>query len=270
MANVELLYNYSMANRWSHTEEQTYREQLVRLYVTENKTIHEIGKLLGISESSVYKRLQRLEIQSTPETKTGYLNVRKDIHIPLKRTVQLAEFFGIMLGDGHVSRFQTVVTLGTKELEYVEYVADLMLKLFRIRGTIHVRSDGYRDVYIGSVTLTNWLRAEGLVPNKVSAQVEAPEWIYEKKEWMRAFLRGFFDTDGSIYRLRFGRQISLCNKSIPLLYSLQRMLIELGYKASAVSAFRVYLTRRTDIDRFFREIRPANTKHVRRHAAIGT
>jgi len=259
-----------MAKRWTNTEERRYRQELIKLYVSENKTISEVGKLLNISQSSVHKRLHRLGIQSTPETKDGYLNVRKDIHIPLRRTARLAEFLGIMLGDGHVSHFQTVVTLGTKELDYVEYVANLMLDLFHVKGTIHVRNDGYRDVYISSVTLTSWLIAEGLVSNKVSAQVKAPEWIYKRNKWMESFLRGFFDTDGSIYALRYGRQISFCNKSIPLLYSLQSMLIKLGYKASAVSAFRVYLTRRADIDRFFGEISPANTKRVRRHAAMKT
>ncbi|CAN5734064.1 hypothetical protein BH11PAT2_BH11PAT2_09860 [soil metagenome] len=139
-----------------------------------------------------------------------------------------------------------------------------MERLFCVKATIGIRNNGYRDVYIGSVMLTDWLRKEGLVSNKVASQVDAPQWIFESSDFKTAFLRGFFDTDGSIYRLRFGKQISLTNKSLPLLYSLQRMLIELGYKASAVSSDRVYLTKKSDINRFFDEVRPANTKHLRR------
>ena len=253
-----------MARRWTIAEEQHYREQLQKLYVRQNKTIGEISGLLNLSDRTVFKRLQRLGIPSHPEKKFGYLTTLKEISLPKERSELLAEFFGIMLGDGHVSHFQTLVTLGTKELEYVEYVSELMQRLFNTPATIGVRSDGYRDVYIGSVCLTKWLKSEGLVANKVASQVAAPSWIFYTPEYMRAFLKGFFDTDGSFYLLRFGRQISLTNKSIPLLHSLRDMLVKLEFKPSEVSSFRVYLTRREDVERFFREIRPANTKHLRR------
>ncbi len=253
-----------MARRWTTQEEDQYRRELVELYVVQNKTIGEIGKLLGMRQGGVFRRMQRLEIRSTPESKPGYLNMLKEICIPTKRTEKLAEFFGIMLGDGHISHFQTLVTLGTKELPYVEYVAKLMSQLFKTPASICIRSDGYRDVYIGSVTLTRWLKNEGLVQNKVASQVEAPEWIFKRNEFMQAFLRGFFDTDGSFYLLRFGRQISLTNKSLPLLHSLRNMLVRLQFRPSEVSADRVYLTRKGDVDRFFAEIQPANTKHLRR------
>ena len=253
-----------MPRRWTLAEEQRHREQLEELYVRQNKTIGEIAIVLGMKDNGVFRRLQRLNIPSNPSAKAGYLNTLKDIALPKERSELLAEFFGIMLGDGHISHFQTIVTLGTKELEYVEYVASLMTRLFGTPSTICVRGDGYRDVYIGSVRLTAWLRSEGLVSNKVAAQVGTPLWIFDTPEYMRAFLKGFFDTDGSFYLLKFGRQISLTNKSLPLLHSLRDMLIRLEFRPSEVSSDRVYLTRKGDIDRFFAEVGPANTKHLRR------
>src|ERR1019366_69525 len=109
--------------------------------------------------------------------------------------------------------------------------------------------------------ITSWLLKEGLVNNKVKSQVDIPKWIFKKPEFMQRFLRGFFDTDGSIYKLKFGIQISLSNKSQPMLKSLQRMLFKLGYNPSAVSADRVYLTGIPDVKRFFAEIIPENQKH---------
>lgn len=224
--------------------------------------------MLGLSESSVFKRLQRLRIESTPYRKATYARALKMIYLPHERTPLLAEFFGIMLGDGHVSNTQAVVTLGTKELEYVHYVAGVMYALFGVPATTCIRKNSYRDVYIGSTRLTGWLRAEGLVSNKVAAQVDVPGWVFSCPEHMQAFIRGFFDTDGSVYALRFGIQIEFTNHALPLLLSLQRMLIELGYTPSAVSVCKVYLTRRRDVQRFFSEIRPANQKHVRRYEEI--
>lgn len=254
-----------MARRWNKTEENFYRNELRELYVRQNKTIAEIGALLKVSEKTVFDRLNRLGIPTNPKGKMGYCNRSRTVVIPKSRSEKLSEFYGIMLGDGHISRFQIVVTLGTKELSYVEYVAALMSELFDAKPTILVRKDGYRDVYFGSVDLIKYLKADGFVTNKVKYQVDIPEWIFEKKEWMNSFVRGFFDTDGSVYKLRFGIQVSFTNKSARLLISLHKMLIALGYNPSAISTDRIYLTRRKDLTKFFSEIKPANTKHSRRY-----
>ncbi len=254
-----------MARRWNLQEENLYREELQELYVQQNMSIREVGIALCIPESTVFDRLQRLSVPTCPERKSNYLRKRSDIHIPHERSRNLAEFLGIMLGDGHVSPYQTIVTLGTKEYDYVCYVQWLMTTLFRAPATINLKKSGYHDVYIGSIELTRWLSAEGLVANKVAAQVGAPAWLFDSREYMQAFLRGFFDTDGSVYKLRFGIQLSFTNRSIPLLIALQAMLRRLGYRVSELSLFRIYITRQDDVERFFVEIQPMNTKHQDRY-----
>lgn len=252
-----------MARRWTEKEEQFYRNQLHQLYVVENKTIGEIGSYLKIAEASVYDRLKRLGIQTIPELKLKYCNKRSDVVLPVQ-SAHLAEFLGIMLGDGHVARYQTFVTLGSKEFPYVQYVQALMQNLFKVKATIAFKKSGYHDIYIGSTLITAWLKEQGLVSNKVRAQVGVPVWILSEEDYMRSFVRGFFDTDGSVYSLRFGVQISITNKSVPLLLALQEMLRKLGYRVSEASAYRIYITRRKDVERFFTEIAPANVKHCRR------
>lgn len=254
-----------MAIRWTANEEQRYRAELQLLYVEKNLTIREVGERIKIAPQTVFDRLQRLGIPTCRDKKEFVNNSRKDIVLPTARSASLAELFGILLGDGHVDHFQVFVNLGSKELAYANYVRDLMQRIFGGHPKIATRATGHRDVYLGSTKVTAWLYQEGLVRNKVAAQVGAPAWIYETQEYMRAFLRGFFDTDGSVYRLRFGIQISLCNRSLPLLDALQKMLRTLGYSPSAISGKNLYLTKRSDLKRFFGEIRPANIKHVRRY-----
>ncbi len=253
-----------MARRWTLAEEQKYREQLEELYVRQNKTISEIGDLIGIHEKSVYDRLLRLGIPTTPARKEHFCNQRNDVRIP-EHSPDLAEFIGMMLGDGCLTHFQVMITLGNKEDAYVRYVQGHMSKLFGVKATILTsKHSGYNIVYIGSTKITLWLQDMGLVFNKVAMQVDAPAWIMNDIEYVSRFVRGFFDTDGSVYKLRFGIQISLTNHSIPLLLALQTMLKSLGYKPSAVSAYRVYVTRRNEVQRFFNEIAPQNLKHQRR------
>jgi hypothetical protein len=198
-----------MARHWTEDEENFYRSQLIELYINQNKTIEEVGPILNIKWQTVYDRLKRLDVPTHPERSRS------------------AEFFGMMLGDGHLSHFQI-------------------------------------NVYLGSVKATQWLQNEGLVFDKVKSQVDAPTWIFEKESYMKHCLRGFFDTDGSIYELKFGIQISLTNYSIPLLMSLQQMLIALEYNVSAISSHRLYLTKISDVERFFTEIAPQNPKHNER------
>lgn len=252
-----------MARRWTKDEERFYKKQLHQLYVVENKSIGEIAIQFTIAQATVFDRLRRFSIKTAPEKKLKYRNTRSDIILPQKST-RLAEFLGIMLGDGHISHFQTIVTLGTKELPYVVYVQTLMQELFKVKAKISIKKSGYRDVYIGSTLITKWLKEQGLVENKVAAQVGVPAWIMSDKKYMKAFVRGFFDTDGSVYNPRFGIQISLTNRSVPLLLALQDILRKLGYKASETSAYKIYITKRKDVERFFKEIAPANTKHRRR------
>lgn len=257
-------YNISMARRWTKKEEKKYRSELFKLYIKQNKALHEVAKILGITEQAVFQRLGRLNIKTQPHLKKNYLKKRGNVEIPKKYSEDLAEFFGIMLGDGHVSHFQVIVSLGNKEEKYTKYVRSLVIRIFKTKAKISLRSTGYRDVYLGSVAITSWLLKEGLVFNKVKSQVDIPRWIFKKPEFVKRFIRGIFDTDGSIYKLRFGIQISFSNKSQPLLQSLHKLLFKLGYSPSAVNADRVYLTKIPDVKRFFAEIQPKNQKHQTR------
>lgn len=253
--------------KWSEKEKKQNRSILYRLYIKENKTIKEIGIILQVSEKTIYKRLKTLNIKTIRFKKLNFCNKRNDIKIP-KYSSGLAEFFGIMLGDGHISRSQVVITLGNKEKDYVIYVQNKIKTLFGGNPKISVRKTGYRDVYLGSVEIVNWLKKGGMVYNKVRSQVGIPKWILVNKNYYKAFVRGFFDTDCSIYRLKHGNQISFTNYSLPILKSLQKMLFELQYKPSAISSYKIYITKKRNIVRFFKEIKPKNVKHLKRFNSL--
>ncbi len=259
-----------MAKEWTQKEKQYWKRLLHELYVVENLSLNQISNKLSIHEQTIYKRLKRLNFPSLRHLKKGYNNSTRKIVIPRTYNGDIAEFFGIMIGDGHVSPKQVIVTLGTKESEYADYVSGIIQKVFKITPSVFIRpsedrSNKYRNVYFGSVPAVKWLLDEGLVHDKVKSQVNVPKWIFTSDDYMKRFIRGFFDTDGSVYKLRYGIQISLTNFSVPLLKSLQTTLNTLGYKPSRISVNKVYLTRVSDTKRFFEEISPKNPKHLRRY-----
>lgn len=252
-----------MPAKWSTDEKVRKYDELIFLYIDQNKTIREVAKILGIGESTVYDRLVRLGISSQRSKKERYNNIRQDIFVPVDYSPELAEFTGILLGDGHLNPTQVMITLGRKD-EYVDYVVHLIHLLFTARAKVLVLPKGHFVVYIGSTVLVRWFLEMGLCFNKVKSQVDVPRWIFSQEVFMRAALRGLFDTDGSVYRLKFGTQISFCNKSKPLIRSVRKMLVILGFSPSRISGSNLYLTKKSDLDRFFLELGFKNKKHEKR------
>lgn len=253
-----------MPSKWTRKEESIKKKELLDLYVVQNKTIGEIARILHVGESTVYDRLLRLKIKIDRQKKETCNNVRADIIIPQKFSKDLAEFMGILLGDGHLTPFQVSVTLGKKD-EYDDYVRNLMERLFGARPKRIFTKEGHIVIYIGSARLVRWFLEMGMVFNKVKCQVDFPVWIFQEEEFMRMALKGFFDTDGSVYKLRHGVQFSFCNMSKPLLRSVRGMLVELGFSPSKINNNKnVYLTKKVDLDRYFKEIGFGNRKHKKR------
>src|SRR3989344_1749130 len=104
-----------MARRWNESEKREYRRVLRTLYVDQNKTIGEVGFILHVAPQTVFSRLRRLGIPTCRDKKRFVNNQRRDVTLPTRRSETLAELFGVLLGDGHVSHFQVVVSLGGKE-----------------------------------------------------------------------------------------------------------------------------------------------------------
>lgn len=245
-----------MPQPWTDKQKRFFRRELKELYVRKNLTIAEIGDILGLAESGVYDRLLRLGIKPIPSQKRGFLNKRA-IVLP-KYSVDLAEIVGILLGDGHISSGQIWFTLGSKEQEYSSYIDSLFYKVFGFHLKILITNEGYTSLYIGSVSLVRYFKNMGLVQHKVKSQVGVPSWILKNKKYYSPCLRGLFDTDGSVYKIRSGHQISFKNMSLVLLNDFRNMLIVLGFSASQISNFSVYITKKKDLRRFIEVIGSKN------------
>lgn len=260
-----------MPRRWTPQEEEEKRRELIELYERQNLSIGKTATILRIAEGTVYDRLLRLNIQIGKELKPRYAKGRIIPLPPLSG--DLAEFLGVMLGDGHIGGGQLWVTVNAQtDLPYIPYVQDLFERLFLFRPRLTRYRQGTVDLYLTSSSLVRDLRAIGLSsPNKVRDQVGVPGWVFGSLEYRRRFIRGFFDTDGCIYRLKHFNavQMSFSNRSMPLLDGTRQALLDLGYHPSRVSDHSVYLTRRSEIRRYIQEIGFGNTKHELRAKAFG-
>lgn len=198
----------------------------------------------------------------------------KSILTPIEG-VDLAEFIGIMLGDGGMTAYQVSVTLHSiDDLQYGKFVASLMQKLFGVTPSVYMR----KDVHAYSIVLARkkavaYLCSRGLViGNKVRQQICIPPWILENEDYSLACLRGLMDTDGSVYLHRYcvnGKQyqykkLSFSSASEPLRRDVQLILHQFG-SAATCSGTNVRIDAIKDVERYMRIIGSHNPKHLKRY-----
>lgn len=221
-------------------------------------------------------RVSQLRRRLYPE-RYSHCNIRKTITQPLDCNA-LAEFIGIVLGDGGIgSKFQVVITLHREhDRQYQKFVSDLIQKLFGVNAAIYryrsPRSKHVIGVVCSSAALVEYLLHKGLHGgNKTHQQVRVPAWIGRDPEFSKACLRGLVDTDGGVYDHRHSSRgyesynigLTFSNHSVPLLRFVERTLEQQGFSAKR-TGHGVALYRESEVVRYTKEIRFHNPYHERR------
>ncbi len=195
---------------------------------------------------------------------------RNRIRVP-EPSPLLAEFFGIIFGDGNVyaneryGAYQIRVACHpVQEQEYAEFVSKLFMALFGLK-TSHIRRGRGLYTCADSRELADFLLKN--LPG-LKARFSFPPWLWADNECLRAFVRGLSDTDGSIYRLSNKNPDTLrirfknADKSLSAAY--RKALLKLGFHPSRLTYRNVFLTRKEDIERYLKEVGFNNTKHRKR------
>ncbi|MBU6321350.1 MAG: hypothetical protein KGI78_02625 [Patescibacteria group bacterium] len=192
-----------------------------------------------------------------------------------RRSSELAEFCGIMLGDGGISNRQVSITLhGIDDRAYGVFVKKLMYKLFGIIPARYMKKDCRAFALVVSRTeLVTFLTEDaGLVRgNKVRQAVDIPDWIKANPDYAMACLRGLVDTDGCIFTHRYRvkgtqysyKKLSFTNASDRLRLSAARILSACNlYPRLTPNSVR--LDRKDDVARYLNVIGSHNPKHLKR------
>lgn len=211
--------------------------------------------------------------------KKGWIEISQPLSVRRpKFSEKLAEFVGIMLGDGGIGKYQLSVTLNAKdEKEYAEFIRLLIKRLFRVPVTVSYDTfhDSTISLIISRVGLVRYCTQKlGMkAGNKITHQVDIPDWIKRKKEYSMACIRGLIDTDGSvvIHRYRVNgklytyKKIAFTSRSKPLWMSVFNILREVGFKSRLHGGDEVWLDSQESVERYFRLIGSSNPKHLMRY-----
>ena len=201
---------------------------------------------------------------------------RKKIRYP-RKSAQLAEFVGILMGDGGISARQVVITLHSEtDREFADYYRNLCSELFGVRPRISkIKRWKAINLAISRTDLVEYCNRLGLpIGDKIKQGLDVPAWIKENKAYSRACLRGLVDTDGSVFDHRYrvnGKQytykkLDFCTLSRPLLESAYKIFLANGMKPYIAQGKKLRLESKHDIKRYFRVIGSSNQKHLKRYA----
>lgn len=200
--------------------------------------------------------------------------LKRPVHAPAE-SARLAEFIGIMIGDGGISERQVKVTLNNKDdAEYMEYVANLMQSLFKTNVSKIPHKDATAtNITISRTSLVDFCIKIGLKRgNKLEQGLDIPRWIRRKPAYQKTCLRGIMDTDGCVFQecheIRGRRycypRLQITSASSTLRESLATILHGFEFSPRIRNNRCVSLERREDIIRYFKFIGSSNPKHLRR------
>lgn len=184
---------------------------------------------------------------------------------------ELAEFIGIMLGDGGLTNRQITIYLSSiTDQKYAEYVVNLIKKLFALKASIkEVQKYHVLRIGISGINVVKYLIGKGLkIGNKVHLQVGVPDWIWKKNDYIKACIRGLIDTDGCFVFHKYtvnGKKykypkLTFSNKSEPILDFVYQGLNKLGYHPKRTKAFEVWLYNQNEVKQYLQEIGTRNIK----------
>lgn len=202
-----------------------------------------------------------------------------DIRCP-RKSADLAEFIGIILGDGHIAPSQVTVTLNaTDDALYAQYVITLTKKLFGTTPSISKRKNMNAVVIsISRKKLVEFLSTVGLTSgDKTKRQVDIPNWIKESQTFSKMCVRGLIDTDGCVvnecHRINLKKycytRLAFTNASQPLLRSVFKILEGLDFFPKMRNNKRVQVERSEEIRLYFKVIGTSNPKHLARFKKFG-
>jgi len=195
---------------------------------------------------------------------------------------KLAELFGIMVGDGCLSNTGKGKNSGNKYWIYIcghkvddfnhqQYIKRLFLELFNKEVKICERKkENAIFIRFSDKNIFNKFIDLGYPCGEKYAKLNVPKWIKEDKENIASFIRGLFDTDGSVVLSKQNKDIpyyprfEISTKSKILAEEVKALLNQLYINCSLsnkLQYFRLEVAGFENCERWLRLIGTNNPKH---------
>lgn len=169
----------------------------------------EIANQLGCCKNTVYNLLEKKNIKRRPRE----LCLRKynlDVNFFNKiDSEEKAYWLGFVTADGGIVNSRMTVKLSSRDRNHLVKLANSLKTnqpIYDIEGERKGKVHKSSYLCINSKTIVDDLKRYGITPNK-----SLKEKYYNcGRELQRHYMRGLFDGDGSIGKLKYGFKITMC------------------------------------------------------------
>lgn len=167
----------------------------------------------------------------------SYNDINRNLVLPCEPTENLAEFLGILTGDGYMNHYinkniYIIEIAGDKRFDkdYLEnYIFTLIKQLFNLNPKVYCKNkENSEYIRILSKGLFSYLQIIGFKKGK-KEQINVPKWILNDPNFMISFIRGVFDTDGSLMLMKKPSKKSPYYPIVALRMKSKVLVKELGY-----------------------------------------
>lgn len=173
--------------------------------------IEEISKRTGIEQWTVQSYVTKKNHPSL------FTKIEKIGWLPLKGSKELAYVVGFMIGDGHIDNSFTSAIFSNTHKELLEIINDYLENIFGKKQKIVVVETDYFYRIVTDAYIARALTVCGIQKGNKNYGNSVPKWIKDDKNYLRYFLAGLLDAEGTISRQEetnkcTSLKISMCDK----------------------------------------------------------
>jgi intein-encoded DNA endonuclease-like protein len=153
---------------------------------------------------------------------------------------RMSEFCGVIMGDGNLwtngRKYEITITGSPKDKPYMDCIAEYA-KTIKPRIYYRQRGRGLRLTIYSKILFHFLIHDIGFKHGSEKGDGNIPRIIARRKDLSLAFIRGFFDTDGSIFTSnKKGAEnyptLEITNENLALLSSIQKILENEGIRTT--------------------------------------
>lgn len=148
---------------------------------------------------------------------------------------KLAYFYGLFVGDGFLNKngnsYDIYLSISKKEEEFAQFYDQFIKEIFQ-RTCVHVHKENEQTRRFTHKTLYKKILDD--VGNSAYTK-RIPKWVIKGDDYVKkAFLLGYLDTDGSVFKDRGKVRVNFTSVNLELLEDLQDLLFSLHISSSIV------------------------------------
>lgn len=173
-------------------------------------------------------------------------------YLDLRKTGDLAEFIGVMLGDGNIFKFPRTEALtiasNAKNIGFIQRYSLLLEKIFSKKPTINKPHRGCVKIRFYQKDISKRLNIP--TGSRKDCNTKIPFWILENKGYLIRYLRGLYEAEGSfcVHKPTCTYKFLFSNKNQSLLNNVYRALKILGFHPHT-SQYKVQVSKREEVYR---------------------